>query len=203
MSASRPEADIEYSRGSRASTGISKAPETRSGAAPRASARAGSTLATGLAVLGGALLVVAEFTPLLRVHADTRGGGIIQTIQTGSHHAYALIPIAVLAVLLALSARASGRRLALVSIGVLGLVALGIALLGDLPDARATGLIGHAGGPYVTATARPATGLYLETLGAVVLLLAAAAGLLLSGQQLQGFRSSRGHRPWARRRSAS
>ncbi|HZE06719.1 MAG TPA: hypothetical protein VE127_15930 [Solirubrobacteraceae bacterium] len=160
-------------------------------------------LATGLALLGAALLIVAEFTPLLHVHADTRSGGIIQTLQTGSHHSYALIPVAVLVVLLALSARASGHRLALVSIGVLGLVVLGIALLGDLPDAQATGLVGHAGGPYVTATAVPATGLYLETLGGVVLLLAAGAGLLLSGARLQAFQNVRRRPPWGQRRSAS
>ena len=62
---------------------------------------------------------------------------------------------------------------------MLGLVSLLIALLGDLPDAQATGLVGSLATGLKIASASPGTGLYLETLGAVVLLITAAAGLLL------------------------
>jgi hypothetical protein len=134
----------------------------------------------GACLLGAALLLVAEFTPLLHVHSSARGAGVIKTIETGSHHAYALVPVALLVAGLSLSVRATGNRVALLSIGALGLVAIGIALIGDLPDAQATGLVGHAGGTYVSAASSPAIGLYLETLGAVVLLLTSGAGLLLA-----------------------
>jgi hypothetical protein len=132
----------------------------------------------GAGLLGAALLLVAEFTPLLHVHSSARGAGVIKTIGTGSHHKYALVPVALLVAWLSLSVRASGNRAALLCIGALGLVAIGIAI-GDLPDAQATGLVGHAGGTYVSAASSPAIGLYLETLGGVVLLLATGAGLLL------------------------
>ena len=62
---------------------------------------------------------------------------------------------------------------------MLGLVSLLIALLGDLPDAQATGLVGSLATGLKIASASPSTGLYLETLGAVLLLITAAAGLLL------------------------
>jgi hypothetical protein len=191
MSASRPEADIEYSRGPRASD----APQT-----PLARAPVGVVLGV---VAGAALLVVAEFTPLLRVHSGAYHAGVVATIGTGSHHSYALIPVALLAVALASAARATGNRLALLWVALLGLVALGIALLGDLPDAHAVGLIRQPGGNYVNASSSAALGLYLETLGAVVLLLSGGVGLLLAGAGNRGGRARFARVPSLRRRSAS
>jgi hypothetical protein len=193
MSAFRPEADTEYSRGGPASEAA--------GATVRTPSPATRIAVLGGGLLGSLLLLVAEFTPLLHVHSSARGAPIVQTIGTGSHHAYALIPLALLAAALTVGARASGSRLALASIGFLGLVALGIALIGDLPAAQSSGLLGHAGGTYVSAAAHPSAGLYLETLGGVVLLLTSAAGLLLLG----GGAGSGHHRAAlsTRRRSAS
>ena len=48
----------------------------------------------------------------------------------------------------------------------------------DLPDAQSNG-IERVQGTYVTAAASPRAGLYLETAGAVLLLISSAAGLLL------------------------
>src|ERR1700744_2876031 len=137
MNTSRPEADIEYSRGPRASNGPSAPPRTPLTQAP---------MGVVLGVLAGAVvLVIAEFTPLLRVHSGAYHAGVVATIGTGSHHSYALIPVALLAVALASAARATGNRLALLSVALLGIVALGIALLGDLPDAHAVGLVRQPG----------------------------------------------------------
>jgi hypothetical protein len=190
MNASRPEADIEYSRAPGASRGRLETAE-----------RGFSPLPAPLfiAILAGSLLlVVAEFTPLLRVHSGAYHAGVVQTISAGSHHSYALLPVALLAAGLAAVARVSGNRLALASIAVLGLVALGIALFGDLPDAHATGLL-RQGGSYVAATSSVAIGFYLETLGAVVLLVSAAAALVWAGGRREGDR----HTTIVRRRSAS
>jgi hypothetical protein len=174
MNASRPEADIEYSRGPGGSGSDSR------GSDPDADGRS-SGLAIALLIgglIGGVLLLVAEFTPLLQVHSSARTG-VVKTIDTGSHQSYALVPIALLALALALSVWRSRSRLGLLATGVLGLVALLIALLGDLPDAQASGLIGTAAGSFADATSSPSIGLYLETLGAIVLLITAGAGLLL------------------------
>ena len=125
------------------------------------------------------MLVAAEFTALLSVHSGLRAEAIT-TVQTGSHNSYALIPIALLAVLLSYGAWRAHNPLALLAIGVLGIVTLLIALLGDLPDAQATGLIGSPSTHFALASSSPAVGFYLETLGGVVLLITAGAGLLLT-----------------------
>jgi hypothetical protein len=176
MNASRPEADTEYSRGVAANRGPGNPPARprRGGAHP-----AGLTALLAAVAVGGALLIAAEFLPLLHVRSGAYHGGVIKTVQTGQHNSYALIPLALVALALAFSAWLGAGRLATASIGLLGLVALGIALLGDLPDTRASGLVRGASGAYVLAASSPAAGFYFETAGAVVLLLCAGAGLLL------------------------
>ena len=68
----------------------------------------------------------------------------------------------------------------MVAIGALGVLALLIALLGDLPDTNASGLVLSAS-HYTTATSTPSAGFYMETLGAVVLLITSVSGFLLIG----------------------
>ena len=80
--------------------------------------------------------------------------------------------------MLALAWRRSPTRLAPLAMAVLGVAALVIALGRDLPDAQSNG-IERSGGTYVTAAASPRAGLYLETAGAVVLLITSAGGVLL------------------------
>jgi hypothetical protein len=174
MTASRPEADSEYSRGHRVRRGGSEDPELRW--QRRFETHRNAVLAVGL--LGAALLLVAEFTPLLHVHASGHPQ-LAHSVITGSHHAYALLPVAALAAGMAVNAWRSGSRFALLAIGLLGLLAVGIALLGDLPDAHAVGLVGTPTSGLSTATSSPAIGLFLETGGGAVLILAAAAGMLL------------------------
>jgi hypothetical protein len=181
MKTSRPEADSEYSRGTQASDRDFPRPDRARGGRSEGTSPAirRAVLAGGL--VGSSLLLVAEFTPLFTIHTSSSHAAI-KTIQTGSHHSYALVPIAVLTIVLALEVWRSGSRLALLATGLLGIVALLIALLGDLPDAHATGLVGSLATGLKIASASPSAGLYLETLGGVVLLITAAAGLLLETQ---------------------
>jgi hypothetical protein len=160
----------------------------------------------GLGVLGGglagaALLLAAEFSPLLKVHSSVSRAAI-QTVGTGSHHSYALVPVGLLAVFLSCVVWRARSRLALFTTGVLGVLALLIALLGDLPAAQSSGLIGSAATRYVTASSSPSVGLYLETLGAIVLLITAGAGLLLLPGPGRSGRATRSA-PQSRTRSAS
>ena len=101
----------------------------------------------------------------------------MKSVSTGSHDAYALIPIALLAAALAIGVFIAASRPALLAIGILGVISLVIALAGDLPDAKASGLTHN----YVLASSSPSTGLYLETLGAIILLLTCGLGFLLLG----------------------
>lgn len=173
MNVSEPEADIEYSRGPGAS-------DTRD--RPFAHGLRGGPGGVRLAVLAGALaasalLLIAEFLPLFEVRTSARNG-VVTTVQSGSHHAYALLPIVLLAAGLALAWNRSPTRLAALAMAVLGVAALVIALGRDLPDAQSNG-IERSGGTYVTAAASPRAGLYLETAGAVVLLITSGGGLIL------------------------
>src|SRR5213082_3234055 len=88
MSATHPEAAIEYSRAQGPSGAVA------------------AVLASAL--LGALLLVVSQF----------------KTVATGSNHAYSLIPIALLAVVMAYAVLRQGSRPALVALGVLGAIAL-------------------------------------------------------------------------------
>lgn len=122
MNTSRPEADSEYSRGRSTRRGGFEDPETRW--QRRVATHRKAVWAAGW--LGAALLVAAEFLPLVHVHA---GGHprLVRSITTGSDHSYALLPVAALAAALAVISWGSGSRLALLAIGVLGLLAIGIA----------------------------------------------------------------------------
>ncbi len=179
MNATRPEAETEYSR--------AQPPATRGFGrliGRRDDRPGGGFRALELAVLvgggiGAGLLLVAEFMPLLNVRSST-GHGVIDTVSTGPHDAYALVPVALLAAALAYGLWRTRSRVALFAIALLGVLVLLIALVRDLPDAQATGLIGTAATHFTLASSTPATGLYLETLGAIVLLITAVGGLLLA-----------------------
>jgi hypothetical protein len=180
MNATPPEAKTQYSRGPELPGG-GPSPDS---ARPTAPGRAGGG-AIGAAVLGGGLLgavllVVAEFTTLFEVRS-AGSSAVVKSVATGSHDTFALVPIALLAAAMAYGVWRSGSRPALLAIGVLGLLALLTALLGDLPDARASGLIGTATTNYVSASSRPSAGLYLETLGAVMLMITCGSGFLMVG----------------------
>jgi hypothetical protein len=166
VNATPPEAKVKYSRAEGPPEGVSAATP----AVPAA--------VFGACLVGALLLVIAELSTLYQVR--TQSPGPIKSIETGSHHAYALIPIAALAAVLAYGAWHERSRPALVAIGALGVITLLIALIGDLPDAQATGLI-NRGAHYINASSTPKAGLYLETLGAAVLILAAGLGLMLRG----------------------
>jgi len=169
MNVSEPEADTEYSRAS----AVSRA----SGRAVRGGPGAIATAVLGGALLGAALLLVAEFLPLFEVRT-TAHNSVAKTVIAGSHHSWALIPIAVLAAGLAIVWWRSASRLPLIALTVLAIVSLVIALGRDLPDAQSSGLE-RSGGTFVLAAASPRIALYLETAGGVILLLSAGAGLML------------------------
>jgi len=134
------------------------------------------TVAT-LALLGVALLVVAEFLPLFEVKLGS-SGAVLKTVSAGANNNYSLLLIALAAIPFTLAAVRTGSRVALLALAVLGLVAAAIAFLGDLPDAHRTGVVGKN---FEDAASSARVGFYFESLGAILLLLSAAIGLLLSG----------------------
>jgi hypothetical protein len=179
-----PGARNEYSRGSEGSNGADGADFGRSGRGIRWGSIAppgavGGLIAAG-SLLAALLLIVAEFTSLYQVHVATSSAPI-KSVSGGSNHSYAMIPIALLAAGFGIGVRRSGSRPALLAIGVLGVVAVLIALLGDLPDAQATGLVGSASSHYTSASSTPSAGLYMETLGGILLVATCGLGLMMLG----------------------
>ena len=170
-----PEANTEYSRGSEASQPVSTpSNERRSG---------GRNAVIGVALtaaLGALLVLVSQFTALYHVHVATSSAPV-KTVGTGANHAWAPIPIALLAAVLAFVVYRKGSRTALIALVVLGVVTLGIALLGDLPDAHSTGIVGSGASQYAEGASTPSAGLYMETLGAILLVISGGVGLLLLG----------------------
>jgi hypothetical protein len=132
------------------------------------------------ALLGALLLLVAEFTELYRVDIAS-SPTTVRMVDTGGNHGYALLPLALLAAVLGIGAYRSGSRPALLAIGLVGLVALLIALLGDLPDAHGSHLI-RLSGKFFNTNSTPSAGLYLETLGAVLLIATCVLGFLGLGR---------------------
>lgn len=176
-----PGARNEYSRGNEGSKG---AYEAGSGPVLRAERHRSRALGRGASgvilagtLLAALLLVAAEFTTLYQAHLSTKSAPI-KSVTAGSHNSYAMVPIAVLAAAFGLGVRRTGSRVLLLGIGILGVVALLLALLHDLPDAHAVGLANHNS---VTATTTPSIGLYLETLGGILLIAMGGLGLGLAG----------------------
>jgi hypothetical protein len=134
-------------------------------------------LSAGLA--GALVLAVSQFLNLYGTHIRSRHL-LVATATAGSEHAYALLPVAIVAAVLAYGVWRVGSRPALLGLGLLGLAALLITLLHDLPYAHRQGLW-SLGGHYVLAINRPEIGLYAETAGALLLLLTFVCGFVLLG----------------------
>ena len=128
-----------------------------------------------LTVVACVLLIVAEFTDLneIRIVTVTREG-----VGVGGHHGYALLIIALAALVMGYGAF-RGSRPAGIALAVLGAAALLVVLLVDLPDVDATGLYGR---DYEQAESQAAIGFYLETAGAILLLVAGVLTAVLGRQ---------------------
>jgi hypothetical protein len=132
-------------------------------------------VAAVLAVAGIALLVVAEFSAVVRVVV-----GSLETEKRSvvghANHGYALLFVALAAVpFLLLALR--GARAAAAALVALGAVALVVALAIDLPDTRGSGRLPESV-TFEDAQAKAGPGLALEIAGGAALVL---AGGLLAG----------------------
>ena len=151
-------------------------------AAPPPRKAPGSSLPLWLLIgglAGSLLLLVSQFTTLATERVA--GNAVpVDSVTVGSDHSYALLPIALVGILLAIGVWRVASRPALLALGVLGVLSLVIALAHDLPDARGKGYRLSAG-HLVAAANSPSAGLYVETAGALILLVTCVSGFLLLG----------------------
>jgi hypothetical protein len=126
------------------------------------------------AAAGVICLLLATFATVIeiKVGTTTKLAGRDTHLSGWDRHGPALLLIALFAAAM-IAGALRGARPAMTALAALGLVALLIAVIGDVPDLNATGSIGEV---YEDAVAGPKAGFYLETLGAVLLLV--GGGLL-------------------------
>jgi hypothetical protein len=132
-----------------------------------------------VAALAGALcLVIATFSTIIEITVGTTSKIADRDTELSGwdRHSVSLILIALFALVMTAGALRCARP-AMAAVAVAGIVALLIALIGDLPDVHKTGVVGEL---YDNARANPKIGYYLETLGGA-LLLAGGALLALAG----------------------
>ena len=175
MPKNEAQSGTEQSRG-RTRGGVLRAVEAaleRAAAAPfRLVRRRSLEVATGLAVLGGFFLLYAETLDLYRIvtpsGATSNAAG---SIQTGAdQHSWALGVIGMVIAGGALLARWTRQRLPAWAAAVLAVIALGIVLIGDLPDVTSAGLTTE----IETGEAEPRAGFWVELAGALLALAGAA-----------------------------
>lgn len=127
--------------------------------------------ALALAAIGCVLLIVAEFSTLYSIQVIT----VVKESKTGgANHGYALLVVALAAGFMAFGGIVRGARPAQIGLLLLAIAAILVVFLFDYPDVDEEGFIGEA---FERAKASPKTGFYLESLGAVLLLLSAVATL--------------------------
>jgi hypothetical protein len=136
-----------------------------------ASARLLRPALAGVAALGAVLLVAASFATVVQVTVLTTSDLAVDTdtVLTGfERHGPALVLLAAFALLMTVGAL-RGARPAAAAVAVAGLVALVLAVAVDVPALDDTRGIEEL---YEGASAGPKAGFYLETAGAILLLVA-------------------------------
>jgi hypothetical protein len=126
-------------------------------------------LATIAALAGAVLLVLADFLDLFQI--KTAAGLVVKQQSGGGQHGYAMLVIGAAAIASTMLARTAEQWPPAAATAALGLIALALALLADLPDATRSDLV--RGGSL--ADAEPALGFWVELAGAAVTSAAGAA----------------------------
>jgi hypothetical protein len=127
-------------------------------------------IATVIALAGGTLLVIADFLDLFRIESR---GLVVEGKTGGESHAYAMLVIGVAVIGAALAARTTEQWPPAAGVALLGVVALIVALAGDLPDATREDLLPAAR----FGKADPAVGFWVELVAAA---LATASGAAMA-----------------------
>jgi hypothetical protein len=126
-------------------------------------------LATIVALLGGALLALADILDLFQI--ETAAGLVVKQQSGGGQHGYAMLVIGIAAIGSVMLARSAEQWPPAAAAAALGLIALALALLVDLPDATRSDLV--RGGSL--ADAEPAIGFWVELVGAALMSAGGAA----------------------------
>lgn len=135
-------------------------------------------LLTLMGLAGAVLLVLSTFITVAEIRVLTTSELVSQDtrISGGELHGIALVLVALFAVVM-LAGTWRGAQPAMLALAATGLLALGLIVGLDVPELDNTGQVAQF---YEDVSAGAASGFYLETLGAVLLLLAGGGLFLLS-----------------------
>jgi hypothetical protein len=150
-----------------------------------------------------ACVAAAEFSTIFEYNQGTSGEPL-QIDKASDRHYYALLVLAVFAVVALAVAVITGSRPAAAAVGIAGGISLLIFLLVDLPDMNVEGPLSEPF--FTTSKAEPANGFWLEMVGTLSLALAGGALATLSSQQLRALVPSSwkgGEAPERERRSGA
>ena len=133
-----------------------------------------------LALAAALLMVQTEVATIYEIQVDTAtcedlaDHELADACETsgGEQHSFALVPVAILTLLMAVGAGLGGSRPAGFALVGAGVVVLLIALVGDLPDTTESGEVGTS---FTSAKAVKGSGFWFELVGGG---LALAAGVL-------------------------
>jgi hypothetical protein len=116
-------------------------------------------LLTVAALAGGVLMVIGEFLTLFEVKSGTV---VIASPTSGDHHSYALLMVGAATLAAVLLARSGAGWAPAAAAAALGVLALAILLIGDLPDATSSGFTAER----KVAEAEPRAGFWMLLAGA-------------------------------------
>ncbi len=144
------------------------------------SVRALRALLALVAAVGVVLLVVSTWATVVEIRVLTTSALVAQdtSISGGDLHGIAMLPVALFAALM-LAGAVRGARPAMLALAATGLLALGLIVFLDVPELDNSGQVAQF---YEDVSAGAASGFYLETLGAVLLLLAGGAMFVLHAE---------------------
>lgn len=128
-------------------------------------------------VAGAVLLIASTWATVVQIRVLTTSSlaGQDTALSGNDLHGIVMVPVALFALVM-LAGALRGARPAMVALAATGLLALGLVIGLDVPELHNTGQIARF---YEDVSAGSSTGFYLETLGAVLLLVAGGALLLL------------------------
>ncbi|MDQ3759933.1 MAG: hypothetical protein M3331_08345 [Actinomycetota bacterium] len=137
-------------------------------------------IASAAVLFASELMAMFEFTP--------PGAEPLSEQLSRDRHGNAMFVIAVFAIILTLAAVWAGSRPAALGVAVMGVIALLVFLIIDLPDAGQIGTLDDARQSFIDAEAVPRSGFWLEMLGALGLAMSGGALATMTPDQLASLR---------------
>lgn len=149
-------------------------------------------------VAAAAVLFVSELQTMFEFTPP--GAEPIDDQSAGDRHGNAMFVIAAFAIAATIVAVWAASRPAALGVATMGIIALLVFLLVDLPDAGQVGNLNDARQSFIDAEAVPQSGFWLEMLGAIALALSGTALATMSPEQLSALRPGKRTKPSAAKR---